>query len=662
MIALGSAVLLPAAAAGKSLTDAEKEAIKQRLAPIEPYAAKMRLEAGGTIIVERTVDVPASRIKKKARDYEAFVTGIVAPDGIVVHQRMDEFEIVDAGPKKKVTFRYVVHAEANAKSGGRARVTLSLVERTGFANTAHQEKTTHWFDVGPANPTPEQLTADFWGYRFYAPRMKKSARMLRRKGLSKLSTQDNKRLPPLDRVAPKTAALAVRFTRYRMRVWSAHRHLVAALQSPNPQIASLARTYLSKLDDKSPSGLPNVAIVPGSGGGETVATAEVETLEPTRTEPVEPPPPPARVGGDGTLAPVGTYEAGSDRTGPESLPDSSRPRPEPDKTKPPSGPVVADASAPGGQPKVDGAASAETGGVVVNEGDDILGSRTRRRVTYIPSYFRSLTLDDPNIAHGGALRFAFATVQLNASAIASAMFFDGQIAITRFFGLEVTVPTEYVNVDLPRAPSVFVMGNPLLAAKWRLYLPKVEGRAPVVTLRGRWAVPVPPQHQIPLTDFIAEHFSREAHFADTYAFFLEKTAVGLGSSAAWQYDMFEFGLELYLDYYTPVEGAEERTSFMTLSYGASFGVLPWGDLVGFFAEARAVSLFAGPQRTEFFAYLGARGRFLDYLEPALWLGYPLGSVRNVSTLQVGAELRFSYDLQDIVESSTRVVRDDEIFE
>ena len=143
---------------------------------------------------------------------------------------------------------------------------------------------------------------------------------------------------------------------------------------------------------------------------------------------------------------------------------------------------------------------------------------------------------------------------------------------------------------------------------------------------------------------------------------MEKTALGLGTNAAWQYDLFEVGLQLYLDYFTPVEGAQETTSFLAFSYGASFGVLPFGDLVGFFAEARAVSLFAGPRRTEFFAYLGARARLLDYLEPALWVGYPLGSVSNVSGLQVGLELRFSYDLEAIVEDSTTVERDDSIFE
>lgn len=660
MIALQGLLLVPTTAAGKSLTDAEKDVIKERLAPVEPYAAKMTVEAGGTVVVERTVDVPASRIKRKAKDYEAFVTGIVAPDGIVVHHRMDEFEIVDAGPNKKITFRYVVHADPAAKAGGRARVTLTLVERTGFANTAFKETVTHWFDVRPAAPTPEALTADFWGYRYYAPRMKKSGSLLKRRGVTRVSTQDNAQLPPLDRVQPKVAALAVRFTRYRMRVWSAHRHLVAALQSPNPQIASLARTYLAKLDSDDLSGVPAIAMVDAAPPPPT--RAEVETLEPVAVEPVDPPPPPARTGGEGTIAPVGTYEYGSDRSGSETLPDSSRPRE--DRPKPPPGPVVADGSntAPGDQPKVDGAPTGGSPDVVVTDSGDILSARTQRKVTYIPSYFRSLTLDDPNIAHGGALRFSFATVQLGASAIASALFFDGQVAITRFFGVEVTVPTEYVNIDLPRAPSVFVMGNPLLAAKWRFHLPEIEGRAPVLTLRGRWAVPVPPQHQIPLTNFIAEHFTREAHFADTYAFFLEKTGVGLGSSAAWQYDMFEFGLELYLDYFTPVEGAEERTSFATLSYGASFGILPWEDLVGFFAEARAISLFAGPQRTEFFAYLGARGKFMDYVEPALWLGYPLGSISNVSGLQVGAELRFSYDLQDIVEDDVRVIRDDVILE
>ncbi|MEL6188127.1 MAG: hypothetical protein AAFU79_26175, partial [Myxococcota bacterium] len=57
----------------------------------------------------------------------------------------------------------------------------------------------------------------------------------------------------------------------------------------------------------------------------------------------------------------------------------------------------------------------------------------------------------------------------------------------------------------------------------------------------------------------------------------------------------------------------------------------------------------GPARTELQVYGGVRSRLFDFVEPALWVGYPIGSAAEVTGLQVGAELRFSYDVRAIIE-------------
>src|SRR5262249_19231985 len=161
------------------------------------------------------------------------------------------------------------------------------------------------------------------------------------------------------------------------------------------------------------------------------------------------------------------------------------------------------------------------------------------------------------------------------------------------------------------------------------HLPEVGGRMPVLTVRGRWAIPIQPLHVVPPTQLGAEEFSQPAHFADLSAFLLEKSAFGLGVNAAWMTNIIYIGFQLYTDYFVPVSGANDREKFLAFNYGASVGVLPVGDLIGIFLETRAESIFAGPRRTEFFTYLGARAHF-EFVEPAVWLALPLGSVRDVT--------------------------------
>ena len=84
----------------------------------------------------------------------------------------------------------------------------------------------------------------------------------------------------------------------------------------------------------------------------------------------------------------------------------------------------------------------------------------------------------------------------------------------------------------------------------------------------------------------------------------------------------------------------------------SFGVRPWGDILGFYLEGRGTALVAGPRRSELFTYLGVRGKFFDYFEPAMWLSLPIGSINRVSSVQFGLELRVSYDVEGVISTGT----------
>ena len=46
--------------------------------------------------------------------------------------------------------------------------------------------------------------------------------------------------------------------------------------------------------------------------------------------------------------------------------------------------------------------------------------------------------------------------------------------------------------------------------------------------------------------------------------------------------------------------------------------------------------------------LGVRGRLMELLEPALWIGIPIGSISRSTSVTVGAEIRVNYDIESIV--------------
>jgi hypothetical protein len=652
---LGAAALALAswpAAEGRPLTDADRRAIDRRLEPSAKPEDQLTVEEGGTLFLERALAVPPNRIVGKADDYEALVLGVVSPKGVVVHPRADAFRLEPSGPGYRLWFRYVIHVEPGARVGGKLKLSLTLLERKGLGNTVFQKPVEHTLAIGEPRPRPEDLAADFFGFRLYRSLAAQKLGALQRAGLRTLSMDEQVPLPSMDQLDARRVGQLLEFDRLRRRAGIAYRHLVAAKRARDPEVASLAKTYLGAVDrpDLELADLPPVAL-------ELVPSDLDEPAAPERPAPpqVAPEAPRERAATDrgtekepskdSSLAPVGAYEPGSDSDEPEP----PRPEPEPEPEPPPPPATVVEASP---EPAPLGPDEEE------DTVEDPFQGRVRRRIPIVPGYFRPLVLDDPNIGHGAGARFAYARVRSRESALASALFYFGQVALTRSLGLELTLPTQLVDLDVERVRSLYAIGNPLVAAKYRLNLPELRGRRPALTLRARWGIPIAAQHRIPPTELGAEDFTREAHFSDTYAFFLEKTSLGGGASLSWSRGIFSLAMQLNADYFSPVKGALDQTSFLTLGYGASVGALPFGDLVGFFAEARATSLFSGPGRTELFAYAGARARLPLGFEPALWVALPLGSVAEVSGAQLGVELRFAFDRPERLE--LRAQRRDEL--
>lgn len=627
--------LVPASAIGEPLTPDEKAVVDRRLAFPQAHSEKVKLAEGDTLFAEKVVEVPSARITKKLEDLEGLVTGIVSPKGVVVHDRVDELSLETAGPKTKVRFRYAIHVEPGTKAGGKIRFSLSVVERTGLANTLVTDAVQLTLDVTKPSAKAEDLTADFWGYRYYKGAAEERLKALEQRRVSGLSIKDGARLPPLDKLGPRIASQVYDFDRERRRLWVAHRHLVTASQHPDSKISGPAKNLVANLD-RPASELKDVPKL-GSAAVAKVEKVEktpdkVDTIQPTREEPAGGGG--GGGGGGGSIAPTGSYEFGAESDEPDAIPE---PPPVSSEPAPPPAPTA-------GTPSP--TAPTEEGGLVAVDNDPF-GER-QRKVKAIPGYFRGLLLDDPTINYGGSVRFVYANTDFKGnSALSAAVFYAAQASITRSIGLELVVPTQWVSLELERTKAVYGLGNPLLAAKYRLYLAEVEGRQPSITFRGRWSIPISAPHSIPPTvEFRAEDFTREAYYADPYAFLNNNTAVGLGINAAYQYSLVEVQLQLGGDYFIPVVSNAQQ--FLSFQYGASVGVLPFDQVAGFFVEARATTTVVGAVRTELFTYLGARGRFADLIEPAIWVALPIGSVAVSTGLQLGVELRLAYDVPDVV--------------
>ncbi|MBI4821111.1 MAG: hypothetical protein HY791_32930 [Deltaproteobacteria bacterium] len=586
---------------GRELTPAEKRVIGERLARVINFAKDVEIADGDTIFVVHRLRVPSSSLPKEEGAYEGFVTSFHGPPGVNVDPRVDEFRLSRMGAQTEISFRYALWVTPGTGKGGLVKFQLSLVERQGIGNEVASSPTLFQnVKIVATKPTATDLAADFVGYRIYARLAVGRRSELAKNGVPVTLTEDGK-LPPLLKATSDVYAQALEFDVWRRRMWVAERHLRVAVILPDRAIGASAKKLQSSLNvpDEQLKDLPDLTLVK-----EEPKDAKVTVKDKPKTI--------KRADGTEELVPLDEKE------------DTEKP---PDPTRPDDKPVVVEKKEP--------------------EPTRIEDTFERKRETPIPFFPRPLVLDDPNIAHTLGVRVNYAEISALESAVAPAFFFFGQLGLTRDVGFELTVPMNLISVDVARTQTQAYLGNPLLAAKYRLHLPEIGGRRAAIAVRIRYAMPISPLHSIPPTELGAEDFSLQANFPDTYAFLLEKHDIGAGFSAAWGFDMFTFTTQAYLDYFLAVSGSRSQFSFPALSYGLGVDVRPFGEWIGAYAEARGTSFLAGPQRTEIFTYLGARAR-TGALEPALWVSLPLGSISTASTLQFGAEVRFAFDLQAVI--------------
>lgn len=615
------------AAPEDALTEAERAVVRARLGALTLSQDTLTVASGDTAFIEARITLPTARVRGPATRYDGVMVNPKQIGSPTIQRSVDRLEFVSRGPQTEVIFVYAIVVPPGARRGGRIEARFELRERGGLGNTVARKKVRHRISVLAPRPTRVDLAADFRGHRFYMGRARQRMAALERAGVRRLSTQDGAAAAGTERLSAAGIQQLRLFERERRRAWVAHRHLVAAARARNRRVAGLGRAFLKNLA-KPPeqwSGLPDLALV------------EAAPLEASEEK------------SDGRLAPVAEYRSSSEGT----VADPLSPAPAPETAPEPSPRLEAP------RPEVPVAAAVDEGendvAVIYGEGLELVptepGDEARLgRRFYLPTVGRSLLLNDPNIAHSGAVRMSLAGVDRPEQATMTAIFYALQIGLTNDLGLEVTIPTQLVSLDVGGlAQTLYRLGNPMVAAKYRFYLPRLGRRQPVLTARLRWGIAATQRNPIPASDLFTEQFSQPVTFPDTWAFFLEKSDVGVGASLAWEQGWVVLGAESHLDYLFPTEVATDQSSFLALGFGFAAGLRPFGEIATVFAETRGVSFLAGPARTELQVYGGLRSRLFDLIEPAVWVGYPVGSAADVTGLQFGAELRFSYDVRAIVE-------------
>lgn len=587
------------------------------MAPRVGSERKLSLEKGGTVLVSATLKVPAKKLRGPPSDYLGLVTNVRAPDHVIVHLQADAWTFQTKGDKVEIEILYALHASPTIKKGGELWATVKLLERKGIGNEVASEKIRLSITVGEPKPTVLELAADFRGYRHFQALAKERRNKLAPRGVV-LSMKDLDPPPQLVRAGDEVVASVDEFHRWRRRMWSAERHLQAASRSPDRATAALAKRYLSLLEAKDDAlgDLP-LALEETKSSAATSGVSQLGDPKAPKTGAQKPPTQPGEIE---ELQPLETTVV-DDEPEPSTRREDPREtvKTEPEEAKKPDEPVV----------------------------EDVLTLMKKREVP-VPLYTRGLVLDDPNVGFAFATRMGWAGAQVRGeTSISPAWFFSAQAGLTEDLGLELTVPLTYVRLDLIREPDLIYMGNPQVAVKYRFFLPEILGRRVTLVPRLRWGIPLQGQQTVPPTLLQARDFTVEPHFADLYAFLLEKHAFGGGAGAAWGYGMFHVAAQLYFDVYVPTPSSDDPLSFLVVSYGLSAGVRPL-DYLGAFIEARGTALLAGPGRHEVFTYLGIKGYLMDHIEPALWVSLPIGSVFDVTGFQVGGELRFTYDLEGII--------------
>lgn len=604
-----------AGASDAGLSPEIEAAIDQRVARTVQPSTILSVAPGDTLLVRHEFSLPASQLGgRAATDVEPLLTDVVTPAGVQVEPRGEQLRFKTRGNQVQVQFVVSVRSTSRTMGAGPFRYAPTLIERRGLGNTVF--KTTVQGRIRPVTTpiTPMDLARDFYGYRLYRNRAVQGQRALATQGVR---VSMGGRIQSLSRASSRTVVAVREFEKNRRRMETALRHLQAAALGPDPQLRDVAKRYLKNMARRQEDweDMPNVPIIPPTSQktpAEAAPTDETSTADQT-----------------GVLQPIVTYQPGSER---EVEPEE--PSREPD-------------APPALDPVELGRAPTQTGPESPLSLEDTLPGATIKEK--MPNQPRGLRLDDPNVGFGGGARFVYAETQARESATSAAIFYFAQAAFNPNLGIEATLPSQFVDLtDEIEAQSVYAPGNPLFALKYRFFLPEAEGRRPVLTLRGRYGLPLGPANSLPPTQISAEDYTGQAFILETYAFLPEHHDVGFGANFGWQVGWVTMAGQVYWDLFVPTVETDLGT-FSTLSYGMGVGALPFGDVVGAFAELRALSILRGSGRTEAFADIGFRGHIADLFEPAVFLGIPIGSVAGRTSVQLGVELRINYDLVAIKE-------------
>ena len=617
------------------LNQSEKIVIGQRIARVRDAVRNLRIEAGDTVFIVRTVTVPRNKLRGRALDYEGIVGAIEGSKSIFVDERIDDIRFEPTSRSKiTVHLRYAVGVKPGAKRGGKIKFRLSLVKRKGMGEVALSVDGQHRVRVRRPIANRVDVAADFRAYRIYQNLAATRAAQLKTLGI-RLSLSKDARLPPLLKAKPALIKAVNQFDQWKRRMWIAHGHLKTLTKHPQPEIADLADKYLRALnqpDDKI-GHLPNIPL-----------RADASELTEAEVKPIPSPSGSAANEDANSTSEVSLSKESSDIVQP--LGNDSRPS---YRTKRPTrmAPNRKSAASVSGvepiKPSGEEPPSATAKAQLDKEEDEYL--RGKRA---IPSHPRFLMLSDPNVSFGGAIRFSYRTVSTTESARVPTLFAESQLALTSDLGVLLTVPMAYIDVDLPRTETVTTIGNPSVAAKYRFHLPNIGGDYPNITLKARWAIPFSHGPTVPPTRLTAEEFALAAHFVDASAFLFERHGVGGGLSSSWQLGPIHLGGEFLYEYLIPIEDSLSQSRFSVLSYGGGIGYRPFGPIIGAYIEAQGAMLIIGPRRNEVTTYAGIRSQLFDVFEFAAWGAATVAPNARPTNLSVGGELRFVYDVDSVI--------------
>ena len=110
----------------------------------------------------------------------------------------------------------------------------------------------------------------------------------------------------------------------------------------------------------------------------------------------------------------------------------------------------------------------------------------------------------------------------------------------------------------------------------------------------------------------------------------------------------QFGGQFQFEHLLPIVDGNSNTAFSTLSYGVGVGYHPFGELLSLFVESKGAALIIGPRRNELATYAGVRSQLFDVFELAAWGAVIVAPDARPTSLGVGAEVRFVYDVDNVI--------------